>query len=324
MLTTALFLMLGQAAPVPARPSMPMSPPVQSSLQSGDKTASASTEAQAAGKAKPAPTAHPSMPMSPAAQNAPASETKPPAGVPEAQAAGKTAPVAKPASAAPAPAAEKAQESDKTAAAVAAPPRAKSPAPETSAASEKMAQTEKAPAETPAPQPVPGSAGPELLQIKTVYLLSMSRGFDQYLANRLTRSGILQVVTDPDRADAIFTDGLGGGFEAAMKTLYPPPKVEEPEKKAEDEQDKGRNDSDRPSFSMKSEPVVRLAASSRGKGTIFLVHRGSRNVVWSIYDRPKNSRPDEMDETARTVVSALESAIKKQARRASGKRHWLW
>ena len=51
----------------------------------------------------------------------------------------------------------------------------------------------------------------------------MSNSMDQYLANRLTSEGILQVVTDPNKADAVLTDRLGLGFEERLKQLYPPP-----------------------------------------------------------------------------------------------------
>ena len=60
-----------------------------------------------------------------------------------------------------------------------------------------------------------------LAQVKTVYILQMSRGMDQYLAHRLTKGGVVQVVTDPSKADALLTDHLGAGFEASVKDLYP-------------------------------------------------------------------------------------------------------
>ncbi|MBS1854098.1 MAG: hypothetical protein JST11_01930 [Acidobacteria bacterium] len=63
----------------------------------------------------------------------------------------------------------------------------------------------------------------DLSAVHNVYLLKMSKGFDQYLANRLTNGKIFQVVTDPKMADAIFTDQIGEGFEAKLKGLFPPP-----------------------------------------------------------------------------------------------------
>jgi hypothetical protein len=66
-------------------------------------------------------------------------------------------------------------------------------------------------------------ARPGLAQVHTVYLLSMTNGMDQYLANRLTGSGVFQVVTDPKKADAIFTDHLGEAFESQEAEWFPGP-----------------------------------------------------------------------------------------------------
>jgi hypothetical protein len=48
--------------------------------------------------------------------------------------------------------------------------------------------------------------------VRTVYILPMAGGLDQYLAGWLTREHIMQVVTDPRAADAVFTDRLGARF----------------------------------------------------------------------------------------------------------------
>ena len=74
----------------------------------------------------------------------------------------------------------------------------------------------------------------QLNSIKTVYLLPMGGGLDQYVANRLTAAGFFQVVTDPQIADAIFTDRLGEAFEARFHQLYIAP---EEEKRAKAEAD---------------------------------------------------------------------------------------
>lgn len=161
-------------------------------------------------------------------------------------------------------------------------------------------------AQEPAPQPV--QAGPEILQIRTVYLLPMANGFDQYLANHLTRQGVLQVVADPARADAILTDRIGKPFERTLEELYPQPKPEEPKPATEEESERS------PALDIKAPPQERATSFGRGRGTIFLVARGSRHVVWSVYARPKRTVPDELDATARRVASELEKAIRKAAR----------
>src|SRR5678815_4045532 len=63
----------------------------------------------------------------------------------------------------------------------------------------------------------------EIFGVKTVYVLPMAGGLDQYLALRLTSQGVLQVVTDPQKADAILTDGIGARLEASLTELYGTP-----------------------------------------------------------------------------------------------------
>ncbi len=72
---------------------------------------------------------------------------------------------------------------------------------------------------------------PQLESVHTVYLLPMGNSLDQYLATRLTQTGMFQVVTDPQKADAVFTDKIGQGFEDKMTELYPPPEVKTEDKK---------------------------------------------------------------------------------------------
>jgi hypothetical protein len=153
----------------------------------------------------------------------------------------------------------------------------------------------------------PAVAGSELLQIRHVYLLPMGNGFDQHLANHLTRQGLLQVVADPAKADAILTDRIGKAFEDKLEELYPHPKpVEEKPAKEEEEPEKPASTL----MDLKVTPMDRPSTFGRGKGTIFLVHRGSRAVVWSVYERPKRTLPDELDRTAKRVADELGKAIR--------------
>ncbi|MCS7043132.1 MAG: hypothetical protein N2036_07750 [Bryobacteraceae bacterium] len=163
-------------------------------------------------------------------------------------------------------------------------------------------------AQEAAPQPV--QAGPEILQIHTVYLLPMANSFDQYLANHITRQGVLRVVADPAKADAILTDRIGKPFEKALEELYPQPKPEEAKpSKAEEEADRSPAGLD-----VRVVPDQRASSLGRGRGTVFLVARGSRHVVWSIYARPRRTVPDELDATARRVASELQKAIRQAAK----------
>jgi hypothetical protein len=136
---------------------------------------------------------------------------------------------------------------------------------------------------------------PELAAIKTVYLLPMTHSLDQFLAVRLTKGAVLQVVTDPKLADAILTDHIGTSLEEKLNSLYG-------EKKDADA-DKDKNKS-------QTQFAAPAGGSARSKGAVFLVDRKSRNVIWSDYVPPKNSQPDELNHVADKIASQLEKEKK--------------
>lgn len=142
---------------------------------------------------------------------------------------------------------------------------------------------------------VSAAENPQLQHVNSVYILAMSGGMDQFLANRLTALGVFQVVTDPQKADAILTDRLGETFESKLKELYPPPAPKDTKASKEDK-DSGAD---------ASGGVARASSFSRGKGNLFIVDRKTRNVLWSIYERPKDSTPGELSKTAERVVKRL-------------------
>src|SRR5579863_3835078 len=80
-------------------------------------------------------------------------------------------------------------------------------------------------------------ARPELMEVKTVYLLPMTSSLDQFLAIRLTKGGILQVVTDPTLADAILSEHIGTGLEDQMKSLYGEKKADPADKDKDKDKD---------------------------------------------------------------------------------------
>jgi hypothetical protein len=158
----------------------------------------------------------------------------------------------------------------------------------------------------------------DLSGVHTVYLLPMAKGLDQYLANRLINDGMFQVVTDPTKADAIFTDRIGEGFEQKMSELFPPPeppKVEE--KKVEEKAPADAHAGDtkptdaRGDAGPGEEPLNKLAkvggmgGFSRPKGTVFLVNTKSRLVLWSAYEPPKDGTDKQLDHTASLLVGRL-------------------
>jgi hypothetical protein len=176
------------------------------------------------------------------------------------------------------------------------------------------------------------ATNPQLGKVQSVYILPMNSGMDQFLANRLTSLGVFQVVADPQKADSVLTDSLGRGFEDKLKELYPPPpavkKAEEKEKNggkdadvdkdkdpnkeqdAEKDKDKEKDKDSKSSATGKqfeSSPVQSTWA--RGRGNIFLVDRQTRTVVWSVYERPKNTTADELSKAATRVVQRLKKDL---------------
>jgi hypothetical protein len=137
---------------------------------------------------------------------------------------------------------------------------------------------------------------PELAEIKTVYLLPMTYSLDQFLAIRLTKGGVVQVVTDPKKADAVISDHIGTALEEKMNTLYG-------EQKAVETADDKDKDKDKDKTGYGNGP---MAGGTRSKGAVFLVDRKTRNVLWSDYVRPKSAQPDELTHVADKIAAQFE------------------
>lgn len=152
----------------------------------------------------------------------------------------------------------------------------------------------------------------DLTDVRTVYLLKMSKGMDQYLANRLTNEHVFQVVTDPKLADAILTDRIGESFETKLTELFPPPNPEPVKREPPpDKEETGK-------LGLLAEPVNKLSnpanSSSFGSatGTIFLVQAKSREVIWSAYNIPRDTSSKQLDRTASDIVSQIKRDLKKK------------
>lgn len=136
-----------------------------------------------------------------------------------------------------------------------------------------------------------GAAGAGFEDVKTVYVLPMSNGMDQYLAIRLTTGATMQVVTDPQKADAVLTDHLGQSFEEKLDEYYTP------KPKAEDSVEN-------------TQTFSRVGSGMHPRGAAFLVNRKTREVIWSTYARPKNSTPEGLRQAADKIGADLEKAIR--------------
>lgn len=137
----------------------------------------------------------------------------------------------------------------------------------------------------------------DLNSVSNVYILPMSGGMDQYLALRLTTGNVMQVVTDPQRADVILTDNIGGSFDDRWKVLYPPEKPA-PKKDADGKEEKADV------FTVEHG----ISQMARGHGTYFLIDRKTRNVLWSTFARPKSADPNDVTRTAEQIAKELAKA----------------
>ena len=149
-------------------------------------------------------------------------------------------------------------------------------------------------------------AAGDLSLVRNVYLLPMQAGLDQYLANRLTEKRLLNVVTDPKQADAVLTDRIGEGFEERLNELYPD---EAAKPKDEDKDDKNSWVTNRP----------RSASFSRGRGTLFLIDRKTRDVLWSTYSPSRSGRPADLHKNAGEVVKRMDESIHPGASKPAAK-----
>lgn len=141
------------------------------------------------------------------------------------------------------------------------------------------------------------AAAAGLDDVKTVYVLPMSNGLDQYLAAQLTSGSVLQVVTDPHKADAVLTDHLGQSFEETLADLYST-KPAPTDKAAEKTEDAN------PTFARSG------MQGQRGRGNVFLVNRKTHDVLWSFYESPGDRTPNGMRRTASRISAKLAQSIK--------------
>lgn len=130
--------------------------------------------------------------------------------------------------------------------------------------------------------------------VKTVYLLPMANGLDQYLASRLTSESVFQVVTDPRKADAILTDHVGEGLEKNLDDLYGAAVK--------------KDDKDKATGSDSTFARVQ-GGGQRSRGTYFLVDRNTRDVLWSDEEIPKDNTVKETRRLAMRISARLAKAL---------------
>jgi hypothetical protein len=138
------------------------------------------------------------------------------------------------------------------------------------------------------------SAGEFHLQLKTrtVYIVPMANGLDRHLASRLTSSGAVWIVLDPENADAVLTDRVDEAFWAWSNARYKP---------AGKASNAAPNDDDRSRYER-----PRMGGY---RGTVFLVDPRHGVVLWSIYEPTPDTSPNALDQAAVRVAMNLKKSL---------------
>jgi len=152
-----------------------------------------------------------------------------------------------------------------------------------------------------------------LTDVHRVYMLPMSRSLDQYLANRLTNEHLFHVVTKPTKADAIFTDRIGEGFEQKLSELLTDPDAKpdagsDAKKADEARQPEVRGDIGAETANKLAKPGS-MSTLSHSRGTVFLVDAKTHQVIWSAYEPPRDSSSKQMDRTAALLVNRIKREL---------------
>lgn len=135
------------------------------------------------------------------------------------------------------------------------------------------------------------AAAADLSAIRKVYVMPMSAGLDQYLAQRITHEGVFTVVVDPKQADAVLSERVDPAFEAKLQELYPAPKPAQAKKDGEPSKEPSR------------------VATSHSRGNVFLVAVASRQVVWSTYQKMPDRTPQGLHRAAGDIVKSLKKDL---------------
>jgi hypothetical protein len=150
----------------------------------------------------------------------------------------------------------------------------------------------------------------DLAGVHSVYVMPMARGFDQFLANRLTNDHVVQVVVDAKLADAILTDKLGDALADKLDEISPAGAASATAANSDKTKDADEAKKQRDSQTRLDNPAS-ISALGRSKGTLFLVDAKTRQVVWSTFQVPKNGEAAQLDRTATDIVTRLKRDLKR-------------
>jgi hypothetical protein len=138
------------------------------------------------------------------------------------------------------------------------------------------------------------SAGDFQLRLKTrtVYIVPMANGLNSHIASRLTISGVVRVVLEPESAEAVLTDRVDEGFWAWSTVHY----------KAA-----GKNSS----VALYDDDPLSFKHMSTGpyRGTLFLVDPRNGLIMWSMYEPTPNTTSNALDLAATHIAASLKKSL---------------
>jgi hypothetical protein len=138
------------------------------------------------------------------------------------------------------------------------------------------------------------SAGDLQLRLKTrtVYIVPMANGLNSHIASRLTSSGVVRVVLEPESAEAVLTDRVDEAFWAWSTMHY----------KAA-----GKNSN----VTLHDDDPLRFEHLSRGsyRGTLFLVDPRDGLVLWSLYEPTPNTNSNALELAAAHIAASLKKSL---------------
>ena len=130
------------------------------------------------------------------------------------------------------------------------------------------------------------------LKTRTVYIVPMANGLDRHIASRLTSSGVVWVVLEPESADAVITDRVDEAFWAWATLHY---------KTAGKNQNADLRDDDRSRYEH--------PRTGGYRGTLFLVDPRNGLILWSIYEPTPNTNPNALDVAAVHIATNLKKSL---------------
>jgi hypothetical protein len=130
------------------------------------------------------------------------------------------------------------------------------------------------------------------LKARTVYIVPMANGLDRHLASRLTSSGAVWIVLDPEKAEAVLTDRVDDAFWTWSNARF------KPGGKASNA---APNDDDRSRYDR-----PRMGGY---RGTVFLVDPRHGVVLWSIYEPTPDTSANALDQAAVRVAINLKKSL---------------